>query len=182
VGNGSVTRQADEGRLAFNDVAGANARAILSGVAARSDADLKFSYRWSATSPTGYLSVFLRGSGGWPNPYRPLNGYGLEIAPNSSSITIKRMVNGTVTSLNTTSGAQQVTTAKQWVRLRVVGSTIQYKTWVDGQAEPTAWRVTLTDTAVTAPGQAYLSLVRSSTNTGGAKHVNIDDLTLGNGS
>jgi hypothetical protein len=181
-GNGSVTQQSNVGRLAFNDVAGANARAVLSGVAARSDADLTFSYRWSATSPTGYLSVFLRGSGGWMNAYRPLNGYGLEIAANSSTVTVRRTVNGTLTNLDSRSGAQQVTTAKQWVRLRVVGSTIQYKSWVDGQAEPTAWRVTLTDTSVTAPGQTYLSLVRSSTNTGGAKHVDIDDLVLGNGS
>jgi chitodextrinase len=182
VGNGSVTRQANEGRLAFNDVASANARAVLSGVAARADADLRFSYRWSATSQTGYFSVFLRGSGGWANAYRPLNGYGLEFAANSTTVTAKRTVNGTVSTLSSTSGAQQVSTAKQWVRLRVVGSTIQYKTWADGQAEPTTWRVTLTDGAVTAPGQAYLSLVRSSSNAGGAKYVSIDDVTLGNGS
>jgi chitodextrinase len=181
-GNGSVTRQAGEGRLAFDDVAGANGRAILSGVAARSDADLKFSYRWSANSPRGYLSINLRGSGGWQNSYRPANGYGLELAADSNAVTVKRTVNGTVTDLNRAAGAQQVSTAKQWVRLRVVGSTIQYKTWVDGQAEPSAWRVTLADTAVTAPGQAYLSLVRSSSNSGGAKYVNIDDLTLGDGS
>lgn len=181
-GNGSVTIQADEGRLAFNDVSGANARAVLSGVAARADADLRFSYRWSSTAPTGYFSVFLRGSGGWQNAYRPTNGYGLEFTANSGTVALKRNVNGTSTTLNSAANAQQVTTAKQWVRLRVVGSTIQYKTWVDGQAEPAAWRVSLTDTGITSAGQAYLSLVRSSSNTGGAKNVTIDDLTLGNGS
>ena len=106
----------------------------------------------------------------------------MELVADSNAVTVTRTVNGTVTDLNRAASAQQVSTAKQWVRLRVVGSTIQYKTWVDGQSEPSAWRVTLADTAVTAPGQAYLSLVRSSSNSGGAKHVNIDDLTLGDGS
>ena len=75
------------------------------------------------------------------------------------------------------SGAQPLSTAKRWVRLRVSGSTIQVKTWLDGQAEPTAWNATVTDTTVTAPGQLFFSLARGSTNTG-TKTVLIDDLTV----
>jgi hypothetical protein len=70
-----------------------------------------------------------------------------------------------------------VSTAKQWVRLRVSGSTIELKTWRDGQAEPAAWTTTLTDSSVTAAGQLYVSLVRSAANSG-VKSVALDDLQL----
>ena len=51
---------------------------------------------------------------------------------------MKRVSNGTVASLMTVTGEEARTTAKQWLRLRVVGSTIQFKIWADGQAEPAA--------------------------------------------
>jgi hypothetical protein len=70
-----------------------------------------------------------------------------------------------------------VGTGRQWVRLRVSGSTIQYKLWPDGQAEPSSWRVSVTDTSVTAAGQLFVSLNRGSANTG-AKSVQLDDLTV----
>jgi hypothetical protein len=63
---------------------------------------------------------------------------------------------------------------------RVVGQTIQFKTWVDGAAEPAAWTSTVTDSTITAPGQLHLSLVRGGTNVG-VKSVQIDDLTVSEG-
>ena len=74
-------------------------------------------------------------------------------------------------------GGQQLTTAKQWLRLRVSGSTIQFKVWTDGTTEPAAWASTSTDTSVTAAGQLFLSLNRGSTNVG-TKAVSFDDLTI----
>jgi chitodextrinase len=175
--SGTVTDQGGTGQLAVNDIAGAYARAQLTGLTARADSDTTFSYRWNSGTPVGYLSVFVRGSGGWRNGYRPTNGYGLELASNSSSITITKTVAGTTTSLNTTSGAQVVGSGRQWLRLRVSASTIQYKTWLDGQAEPSTWRGTVTDTSVTAAGQLFVSLNRGSSNTG-AKSVQLDDLAV----
>lgn len=175
--SGTVTRQGGTGQLAVSDLAGAYARAQLTGLAVRPDSDTTFSYRWNAGTPAGYLSIFVRGSGGWRNGYRPTNGYGLELASNSSSVTLMRTVAGTTTALNTTSGVQQVGAGRQWVRLRVSGSTIQYKIWPDGQAEPSAWRVSVTDTSITTAGQLFVSLNRGSTNTG-AKSVQLDDLTV----
>ena len=172
---GSVTINADAGRLNVDNTGGAFARAQLSGPAATADVDLVFSYRWNSGNRRAYFSAFTRGSGGWTNPYRPVNGYGLEFSSDSSTVTIKRDVNGAVTNLASTSGAQQVGSAKQWVRLRVKGTTIQYRTWVDGTTEPTTWRATVTDSTVTAPGQTYLSLVRSGSSTE-VKYVDIDDL------
>lgn len=179
--DGTVDLLGGAGRLAFADVVGAYARTQLTAVAPVADTDLTFSYRWTSPTATAYFSVFSRGSGGWQSPYRPRNGYGLELNSNSTSITVKRVSNGTVADLLTVTGAQARTTAKQWLRLRVVGSTVQFKTWADGQAEPVGWSATLTDATVTAPGQLHLSMVRSSSNVG-TKAVLIDDLVLRDGS
>ena len=175
--SGSATIQANAGALTFTDTANAYARGQLTGLAARTDASVLLSYRWSSTSAVGYLNVYARGSGGWSNAYRPRNGYGIELASNSAAATVRKVVNGTLSTIRSVAGAQAVSTQKQWLRLRVVGSTIQFKTWVDGQAEPAAWRSTDTDAAVTAAGQLHLSLVRGGAN-GGAKTVSIDDLTV----
>jgi hypothetical protein len=176
--NGTVDTQSGGGRLTFNNNSGAYARAQLTGLAARTNAEVLFSYRWTATGPTGYFSVNLRGSGGWLNAYRPRSGYGVEFSSSSTTVTMTRVLNGTTTNLGATvSGGQQVSTAKQWVRLRVSGSTIQFKRWLDGQTEPAAWTATRTDTGVTAAGQLFLSLARGSTNSG-VKAVIIDDLTV----
>jgi chitodextrinase len=173
----TATQQSGTGQLAITDVAGAFGRAQLTGVAARADSDTTLSYRFNATSAVAYLNVWARGSGGWQNAYRPRSGYGLEMRPQSGTIEVIENNNGTTTTLATITGARQVNTAKQWLRLRVVGSTIQFKSWADGQAEPAAWRSTITDTTVTAAGQLHLSFVRGGSNVG-AKNVQIDDLSV----
>lgn len=175
--SGTVDTQTGAGRLTFNDTSGAYARAQLSGVPTRTNAQVLFSYRWSATSASAYFSINLRGSGGWTNGYRPNNGYGLQFSSNSTTATLMRTVNGSTTNLTSVSAGQQVTTAKQWVRFRVSGQTIQFKRWLDGQAEPIAWTSTITDAGVSAPGQLFLSLARSSSNSG-VKNVLIDDLSV----
>jgi hypothetical protein len=180
VASGSASLQSGAGRLALNDTTGAYSRALLSGLAARANSETLFSYQFNSATAVAYLSVFVRGSGGWQNSYRPLNGYGLELRSQSGTVDVLRNVNGTTTTLGSVTGARQVSTAKQWVRLRVVGQTIQLRTWVDGQAEPSTWNATFTDAAVTAPGQLHVSVVRGGANTG-AKHVQIDDVRITDG-
>jgi hypothetical protein len=175
--NGTVDTQGGAGRLQFNDVAGAYARAQLTGVAARADLDVTLTYRWSSTAARAYLDVWTRGSGGWANSYRPRNGYGIELSSTSAGLTVLRSVNGTQSTLASVTGAQSVTTAAQKIRLRVQGSTIQVKTWLASQPEPSTWRSSLSDTGVTADGQLFMSVNRASTNVG-AKGVTIDDLTV----
>ena len=174
---GSVDTFTNAGRLTINNTSGTYARAQLNGLAARTNAEALFSYRWSATGASAYFTVNLRGSGGWTNAYRPRNGYGVEFSSSSTTVTVNKSVNGVSSDVRSISGAQPLSTAKRWVRLRVSGSTIQLKTWLDGQTEPTAWTSTNTDTTVTAPGQLFFSLARGSTNTG-TKSVLIDDLTI----
>jgi chitodextrinase len=179
-GSGTANVQSNRGALTFSDTAGAYARAQLTGLADRADSDTTFSYQWSATSGSGYFNAYTRGSGGWSNSYRPRNGYGIELFSNSGTGYVRKVVNGAVSNLQTISGFNTTTTTKQWIRIRVVGSTIQVKHWNDGQAEPTAWDSTDTDTDVTTTGQLHLSYVRGGSNTG-AKTLYLDDLTIQGG-
>jgi hypothetical protein len=175
--NGTVDTQAGAGRIVVTDVANAYGRAQLTGLAARADSELLTSYTWSSNTAVSYLSIYLRGSGGWQNAYRPRNGYGLQLQSNSGTVTVQKNVDGVTSTVQSVAGGQTVTTGKQWLRLRVSGSTIQFKIWADGAAEPVAWRSTSTDTSVTAAGQLFLSVVRGSTNVG-AKAVSFDDLAI----
>ena len=177
VSNGSATIQSNQGRLTYNDVANAYARAQLTAVSARADADLLTSYTPSSTTAGSYFSAYVRGSGGWANGYRPRNGYGVQITANSGTVLLDKNVAGTKTTLQSVSGAQTVSTAKHWLRLRVTGSTIQFRIWLDGNPEPSTWAATVTDTSVTADGQTFLSLNRGS-NSVGVKYVALDDLVL----
>ena len=176
-GSGSAAISGGAGQLGFTDAANAYARAQLTALAARPDAQVRFSYRWSGTGPTAYLNVYSRGSGGWANAYRPRNGYGLELTSNSTAVAVRRVSGGTASTIRSVSAGQAVSSQKQWLALRIVGSTIQFKIWLDGTAEPTAWRSTDNDAGVTAPGQLFVSLVRGGSNSG-AKSVSIDDLSV----
>ncbi len=177
VGSGTVDVQSGAGRLAVADVSGAFARAQLTGLASRSDSELLTSYAWSSNAAVSYLSVYLRGSGGWQNGYRPKNGYGVQLQSNSATVTVQKDVAGVASTVLSVAGAQVVTTGKQWLRLRVSGSTIQFRIWADGGAEPTVWKSSSTDTDVSAAGQLFLSVVRGGANVG-PKSVAFDDLTI----
>lgn len=177
--SGAATTTNNAGVLSFTDVSGAYARAQLTGVPAQTDGTVLLSYQWNATTAASFLNVYLRGSGGWQNSYRPKNGYGLQLQSNSGTASLQKNVNGTVTTLQNVAGGQSVTTAKQWLRMQVNGSTIQFRTWVDGQAEPSVWKTVVTDASVTAAGQVFVSLNRGSTNVGD-RSVAIDDLQLFN--
>ncbi|QWZ08375.1 hypothetical protein KRR39_00360 [Nocardioides panacis] len=175
--SGTVDSQSGAGRMAVDDVAGSYARTQLTALAARSDSDLVTSFSWSSNTALSYLSVYLRGSGGWQNAYRPKNGYGVQLQSNSSTVTVQSNVGGTTSTVQSVPGAQAVTTAKQWLRLRVSGSTIQFKIWTDGSSEPIEWEAVSTDSKVTAPGQLFVSVVRGASNVG-AKAVSLDDLLI----
>ncbi len=175
--NGSASTANDAGVLATDDVSGAYARAQLAGVPGQTDGTVLMSYQWNSTAAVDYLNVYLRGSGGWQNSYRPRTGYGLQLQSNSATAVLQKNVNGTVTTIQRVTGSQQLTTGKQWLRLQVNGSTIQFKIWSDGQSEPTTWNSVNTDTSVTGAGQLFISLNRAGSNVG-AKSATLDDLQL----
>ena len=94
-------------------------------------------------------------------------------------MSLRKLVNATQTTLVTATGAQ-ASLAKQWVRFRVVGTTLAFKTWVDGQAEPTTWLRTVTDTSVTTAGRLQLAL-QPSGSTAGTRAVVLDSVVVSSG-
>jgi len=179
VASGSATVTAGAGDLTVQDVAGAYARAQLGTTTATSvaDGELLLSYHWNQTGPSAYLNVWVRGSGGWQNGYRPKTGYGLQLSSSSGTASVMRNVAGTLTTLRTVTGAQVVGTGKQWLRLRTVGTTVQFRIWPDGTTEPATWADTETDGGVTTAGQVFVSVNRGTSNVG-IKTVSLDDVTL----
>ncbi len=175
--NGGTTTQSNAGASAVTNANGAYVRAHLNGLPALPTPTCSFSYRWNSANPGANFSVFLRGFGGWRGKLRPPNGYGVQFTPNSGTVSIKKMVNGSVTNLVSTRGVQTVGTGKQWIRLQVVGSTIRYRLWNDGTPEPGTWVASVTDSSVGASGDAFIALQRTSKATE-AKSVTIDDLAL----
>jgi chitodextrinase len=176
--SGSATSVNGTGVLAFSDVTGAYSRAQLTAVPAQADGTALMSYQWNSTAASAFLSVYLRGSGGWQNTYRPKTGYGIQLQSNSATVVVQKNVNGTLSTVQSVTGAQQVTTGKQWLRLQVNGSTIQFKTWADGQPEPATWKAVNTDSTITGTGQLFVSLNRGGSTNVGAKSVGLDDLQL----
>ncbi|MCW2820161.1 MAG: cell surface protein [Marmoricola sp.] len=175
--NGSVTTSGGTGVLSNNDVAGAYGRAILTGLAAKTDTETLLSFTWKQPTALSYLNLYVRGSGGWQNSYRPRNALGLQLTSTSTSVEVQQNVNGVLTTLRRDSGAVKSTTAKQWLRLRVQGGSLQYRIWTDGTTEPTTWSPAVTNVGVTGPGQLHLAVNRASTNVG-AKSVVVDDLSI----
>jgi hypothetical protein len=178
--SGTVTTATGAGQLAVPPTSRSRVsygRAQLTGITATSGTDVTFSFRWGAATAGATLNVYLRGSGGWQSASRPRNGYGLELSATSSTVALRRTVAGSTTTLVSTTGAQQVGTAQQKVRIQVTGSTIRYRTWLVGQTEPTTWRATAADTSVTAAGQLFVSLVSTSSGSG-TRTLQLDDLVV----
>lgn len=175
--SGVVDVQSDSGRLRLTDTSGAFARASLSGVRAVTDTDLLLSYRWSSSSARSAFNIFVRGAGAWQNGNRPMTGYGLNFLSDSSRVSVMKNVGGTLTTLAGLPGVQPVGTAKRWVRLRVVGDQLKFRTWADGSAEPTTWAWSETDASIAGAGAVYVTHVQQRT-TVLERSVLVDDLTL----
>jgi hypothetical protein len=175
--NGTVDVNAGDGRLGVTSGTGSFARAALTGVRAVTDTDLVWSYQWSPTSARSYYNVFVRGTGGWQNPNRPRNGYGLNFVSDTSRVTVQKNVDGRLTNIVGIAGAQPVGAGKRWVRLRVVGNQIMFRTWADGTAEPSTWTWSGTDASLTGAGHVYMTHVRSN-RTSAPRMVRVDDLVL----
>ena len=100
----------------------------------------------------------------------------MNLASNSTAATVTRMSGGVSGSLGSATNAQVTTSgAKQWVRFQVIGATVRVRFWRDGQAEPSTWNASFTNTAVVGAGRVYLAGYGSPKT---LRPVLIDDLAL----
>ncbi len=177
VNGAATTIQTNRGRLSVPNTSGAVAR-VTATAASMADQDLLVSYIVANTTNRAYQTFWLRGSGDWTGAGRPNNGYRVQIQSDSSTIVWGKSVANTTTDFTSVVGANSTTAgAKQWIRFQAVGTTIRFRTWLDGNAEPTTWAGSVTDTDV-ASGKLQISLARAGSGTLGANDVDLDDLTL----
>ncbi|MDQ1500885.1 MAG: hypothetical protein QOI86_4225 [Actinomycetota bacterium] len=162
-----VDIQSNQGELYVN---GSSARATAT-MTAIANAEATFSYRFSDRNSASYLRIYLRASGATGSNQMP-NAYRLEIASDSSTITLQKFVNSAVTQIRSFGYTKDTNT--QRVRFRVQGSTIEGKVWPDGTPEPGNWSVVATDTAITGTG--VLQIAHSQTS--GSRSVYLDDLAV----
>lgn len=180
--NGVVNTDTSTGKLTFNDVTNAYGRAQLTTLPASSDSEVLLSYRFNETTPKAVLTITLKGSGGWANRFNPSNGYTITLTSDAAALVVKKVVNKNVVTTANYTKARTLNTAKQWLRARMVGSTLQIKTWADGTAEPSTWKIAWTDTSspITDAGQLHVSWARAVSDNIGVHTVYIDDVTLEN--
>jgi hypothetical protein len=171
----SMDIQSGGGRMSFQNVASARAQAAAS-MTKYADTDTVASFKYSSTSPRGYFYVFTRGSGDWVSGY-PNSSYFVQLTNDITTAQIWKSQAGVTTSLASQAGVASVTTAKQWVRLKVLGSTISLKVWTDGTSEPANWEMTVTDSSITTPGLLQVKWARGGTATAG-RDVTLDDIKV----
>jgi hypothetical protein len=106
----------------------------------------------------------------------PGTAYYVELTNSGTNVGLRKVSSGTETQL-ANSAVGQATTAKQWVRLRVEGSTLKAKVWTEGTPEPQNWEIEATDGSFSEAGVLQLRWARASTATD-AREVFLDDLMV----
>lgn len=114
----------------------------LSSYGTLSVADCILSMRFKVSATSNNVTLNARGSGS-------NTGYRLKVQ--SGTLFLNKDVSGTITTLQSTAIAMSANTY-YWIKLYVVGTTIQGKFWTDGASEPTSWTLTATDSSITAAG------------------------------
>ena len=113
----------------------------------RADVEILVRYRPS-TSSTELPRLTLRGSGAAGAE----NGYFVSFNASSLNFNLAKFVAGTQTNLGSTISHTTIANVWYYVRFRANGTTLQMRRWKDGEVEPSAWELTVTDSSITAAG------------------------------
>jgi len=162
--------------------ANANASALLYGVSAR-DVDIRFRVAPTSAPAGGNVIVYAvarRVSGGEYRARLSLN------ADGSVSVSVSKLVGSTETRIGsavTLPGITVAAGASIWFRAHVSGAaptTVRVKAWSDGQAEPSSWQLTDTDSesVIQAAGNVGFRLWASNTVTNSPIQLGFDDYTV----
>jgi RHS repeat-associated protein len=163
-GTGVTARSLGWARLSTPDTANASVAATAN-ITDAADVDVSLTYDIdNSTSDTATTALRLRVNG--------TNELQLSTVHNGSTLTLKKVVSGTPTSLGTLT--RPAGTAPERIRVRLVGSALKAKVWIAGQTEPGSWGLEVTDSAVTAAGDTVIELDRID----GAPQISVDDVTL----
>jgi len=117
--------------------------------------------RSNSSATAGYAVTFSAYSGSTP------------------SFNVYKIVSGTYTNISggaVTGGISGVSAGSiMLMRLRVQGTSLKFRYWLLGQAEPSTWLINITDSSVSAAGYAALS---QNTPTNGSNQANASDVAI----
>lgn len=101
-----------------------------------------------SSSSSEILRLLVRGSGAAGAE----NGYYFAFNGPTQTYQFQKYVAGALTNLNSAVSFAPTANAWYYLRFRVNGTTLSAKLWVDGDSEPSAWTMTLTDSSISAAG------------------------------
>ena len=137
--------------------------ALYTGGSAYADLTMQFSQKVqrNGSSSGNNVGVVIRGDAGYNNAYLVLPDFGTLTPYTQGEMIIFKRVGGVFTALNGSNGVAiqggpYADGTNVTIKVQVSGTTIQWKTWVAGNAEPGTWGETITDASVTAAGYAGL--------------------------
>lgn len=178
-GGGSATQNGSNAGNLVTGVVGFDSayRAVASGMTSITDQELLV--RWGFQNPivNQYLLAYVRGNDFFTQVDVPFSGYYLQADIQGNSVQLG--VDNLGTRANLASAASKTFTAGTdvWVRLRAQGTTIQWKIWNVGAAEPGVWDQTVTDSTLPA-GVVGLSHTQgaNSSYTASFRNVTVDNM------
>ena len=161
-----VDIQSNQGRLYVNT---ASARATAN-MTATPDSEVGFTYRFDNPTGKSYLRVVQRSAND--------NGYRVELRPDSSTVKLQSIVNGTSSTIDSFTYSANTTDANpENFRFRVQGDLLRVKIWPVGTAEPLTWQIDKSDPSVTNDGVVEINHNWSSSSTA-AQAVYLDNLSV----
>lgn len=131
-------------------VKGALTVEAVDGDANRANAEVLMLCQAKTNATPGYYSgALVRGSGAVTAEH----GYAAYIKEDTGTLTIIKIVAGTMTELASSAAKTLAANAQDWyIRFRANGTSLSAKAWRYGVPEPTAWDVTVTDASVAGVG------------------------------
>lgn len=157
--NGSGGGRLVSGTTAFNSAE----QAVLSGMTAATDMELIVRCGFQNPKVNQYILGSIRGTDFVTEQDVPFTGYYAQADINGNAVTFGVSLSGTRTVFGTTTAKTFTAGTDFWLRLSAIGSTISWKVWNVGSAEPAAWDQQVTDTTIAGTGKVGLSATGGTT-------------------
>ena len=109
------------------------------------DIEVLTKIRWTQQLAS-VIRVYIRGSGAVDDE----SGYFVSIQANLDQVVLYKHVDGVNTQIGTYLSKALSENTWYWIRFRVIGSSLKYRVWADGDSEPVAWDKDETDSDITS--------------------------------
>jgi hypothetical protein len=169
----TATVVSNAGRLAGG---GGSYRGTAAGRAVSAlDIDFRFRFRMNQTAES-YMGVTWRHTSALGSGI-PRIGYRVVTTGQNDELSLEEYNNSNVgTTIAAVNTALPVDTSWRWLRVRNVGSSIKVKCWADGDPEPGAWAIDVTNSTYSTAGS--FSLFGQNGNATTVRSVDFDDIEV----